>query len=196
MNLATKPPASRIAAVTASWYPCSTSRRSSASSACDRAVEPTRSANRTVSCRRSADGSGAGAADAAGASAADAAGAGAAAGALGAGVSAAGPDRAAIAFSRRGRSPSDTPSSFSSSGPRAGNTSKSMSFDRKASAYFSSPISLSHAVMPVMRISLSPVPIVVNPPTRGRTSKAIAACGRTTAAPSPTVEPHRRRAGC
>ena len=55
MNLATWPSNRATSPATAFWWARSSSSISSGSSRCDSSVEPTRSANMTVSCRRSAE---------------------------------------------------------------------------------------------------------------------------------------------
>src|SRR6516225_5655401 len=59
MYLATKPSKRPTVSATQRWYTPMISRKSSGSRRDESAVEPTRSQNSTVSCRRSADGIGA-----------------------------------------------------------------------------------------------------------------------------------------
>ena len=96
-----------------------TLRRSSGSSVADSAVEPTRSTNITVSCRRSA--------------------ASAAARGVGLGGAAAATPRPAIALSRRLRCPSGTPSFSRSLSVSSGRMSASISLARNIASYWPSP---------------------------------------------------------
>src|SRR5262252_1431903 len=119
-----------------------TSRRSSGSSAAERAVEPTRSQNITVSCRRSTA----------------EAGAAWSAGAVGAGRSAS--RKAAIAASNLRRCPTRlTPRSFRSSAVSSGNTAASIALSRNASSYCSNPRSRSHAAMSTLALPTRSLPL-------------------------------------
>ena len=125
MYLETKPSNPAITSATARWYAAITSRRSSGSRRAESAVEPTRSQNITVSCRRSAS------ADAERALP------------MPAGTSG---RSAAIASSNRRRCPTKpTPRSFRSSGVRLGNTLSSISLARNAGSYCSRPSFFSHS---------------------------------------------------
>src|SRR5580704_11120107 len=114
-----------------------TSRRSSGSMRAERAVEPTKSENITVTWRRSARASGAalGALDAV-ATSAEAA------------LPLASARRAAIASRSLRRCPNAaTPSSFRSSAVRPGRTVSSISFSRNAASYFPRPRPRSQTTM-------------------------------------------------
>src|SRR6516164_2905921 len=103
-----------------------TSRKSSGSSRAESSVEPTRSQNMTVSCRRSAASTG-----------------GAATLAADPGAT---PPSAAMASSSLRRWPTNvTPRSFRSPAVRRGSTLASIAFSRKAASYCSSPRPRSHA---------------------------------------------------
>src|SRR5262245_55171698 len=129
MNRATYPPIRVITAAQQTSNARITSRRSSGSSLAAKAVEPTRSQNRTVSWRLS--GSVCGEAEAVG-------------GAAAAGVA---PDSAAIALRIRFRWPRATPNLSRSVSVTSGKTSRSMAFSAKTVAYCPSPISSSQAAI-------------------------------------------------
>src|SRR3954454_23716955 len=133
MKLATWPSKRATSPATAFWWARSRSSISSGSSRHDSSVEPTRSANMTVSCRRSAR-TGAGAA-------------GAAAPAPGEAEDGAASARsAAAASSSRRRWPTEaTPISLRSSAVSRASRSASTSWSRNACSYRSKPSALSQA---------------------------------------------------
>jgi len=128
MYLATKSSSRSMTLAQALQHAPMTARISSGSSRADSAVEPTRSANMTVSCRRAAksvavDASGVGDLE----SAAD------------------GPDRSSIAVKSLRRSPTaTTPSSFKSSVVNFGRTSASILFSLNDASYSPRPRLRSH----------------------------------------------------
>ena len=113
-------------------YAAKTSRRSSGSMPVESAVDPTRSANITVTWRRSAPSRGG---DPEAAGGCD----------LGA--------RSAIKRKIRRRSPSNTPSSLRSSSVRSGRIERSILFSAKRSAYPDKPCEPSHSLIPGIRLS-------------------------------------------
>src|SRR5262249_23769544 len=129
MNRATYPPIRVITAAQQTSNARITSRRSSGSSLAAKAVEPTRSQNRTVSWRLSGSVCGE---------------AGAVGGAAAAGVA---PDSATIALRIRFRWPRATPNLSRSVSVTSGKTSTSTAFSAKTVAYCPSPISSSQVAI-------------------------------------------------